>query len=131
MKTVRGALIVILAGLVSLAILAEAGRADGSRRAERIAEALKNVKITLDDAVKAATAQVQGTAIKAELEVEPDEVAFEVVILVAGDKPKLVEVEVDPVSGKILEVEDEDEEDEAHEDDDKDDDDKKGGKDDG
>lgn len=112
-----GAAVVALVGAVAGVSLA-----DGGKERDRVAEALKNVKITLDEAIAIARKQVdKGVAIKAELEVEPKEVAYEVTLLVPGSPPQVVEVEIDPATGKVLEIEREgDEKKKGDDDDDKD-----------
>lgn len=63
-----------------------------------------------------------GTAVAAKIELEDGKPVWEIYILVPGTPARLAEVEVDGATGKIIEVEFEDEEDEGDDEEDEDDD---------
>ena len=87
-----------------------------------LAAELAKAKITLSAACDTAAKAAKGTAFAAKLEVEDGTVLYEVYVLVPGTPPKLFEVEVDAVSGKVIEIEEEGSDDEDEDDDDGDDD---------
>ena len=99
---------------------------EGTTAAELIV-LMKDVKVTLEDAVKAAKAKTGGTALDAEFEIDDDGAVFEVLLLVAKDTPHFVEVEIDARTGKVLEVENHGPNGEDDDDDEGDDDDTDGG----
>ncbi|MBI4880022.1 MAG: hypothetical protein HY812_10250 [Planctomycetes bacterium] len=79
-------------------------------RAAKLAAALKGLKFSVSDAVLAAEKETSGKAVGAEIEVEKGKAIVEVLVLkeedVQGVKTsKLLEVEVDGESNKIIEVE--------------------------
>jgi uncharacterized membrane protein YkoI len=88
-------------------------------RAAKIATLTKTIsasKTTLGAAIAAAEKETGGVAAEAEMEMEDDgSLEIEVVILKDG---KVLEVEIDPATGKVMEVEEEDDEDDDDEDDD-------------
>lgn len=73
----------------------------------QVAAILGRVKVSLAEAATAAEKATKGRAVSAELEIEPDELAYEVVVVILADKEVMLkEVEIDAVTGKVLEVED-------------------------
>ena len=70
------------------------------------AEALKTATVTLAAAIVQAEAAAGGRAAEAELEMEKDKAVIEVSVLKDGAE---IEVEIDPVTGKVIKVEKEEE----------------------
>ena len=117
-----GLTIVALVALVGGASLAPAGAEeddDGQLSLDGVAAHLAKAKITLATACDTAAKAAKGQAFAAEFEVEGDVVLYDVFVLVPGTPPKLFEVEIDAVTGKVIEIEeeglDEDEDDDDHE----------------
>ena len=127
-----GLLIVTLAALVIGAWHVSAGAdedEDGDLSLEALATAIAKAKITLSTACDTAAKAAKGQAFAAELEVEDGKVLYDVFVLVPGAPPKLFEVEVDAVTGEVIEIEeekvggdDDDDDDDDGDDDDEDDD---------
>ena len=120
MKVLKTALLVVL-------ILGAAGvLAAARRRADSAAEwkeVMAKAKISLVDAIQMAEKKTGGVAIEAEIEFEDGKVIMEVVVLEAGKRPKLVEVELNGETGAIIETEEVGDDDDDDEDDDDDNDD--------
>jgi uncharacterized membrane protein YkoI len=76
------------------------------KKPSKEAEAIKTATVTLAGAIVQAEAAAGGRAVEAELEGEKDQAVFEVGVLKDGVK---IEVKIDPVSGKVLKVEKEEE----------------------
>lgn len=114
--------VIAVATTLALSLPARSEEEGGRHGAAKIAALLEQAKITLTDAVKAAETKTGGKAVAAGLELDDEGLVFEVLVVVAGDVPALFEVEVDAKTGKILEVEGEDDDD-ADDDDDEDDED--------
>jgi len=75
-----------------------------------IAVLAKDAKLTIDQAVKAATDKVPGTVVEAELEKKHDKIVWEVEVL--GADGKVTEVCIDAVTGAVLDTEAKDKKDE-------------------
>jgi uncharacterized membrane protein YkoI len=128
------ATVTILLGVAVLAgafpLLADEDGGEHSR-AKKVGAILAQVKVKMADAVKKAEEKAGGTAIRAELEAEDDEIVYDIlVIVVKGETVSAREIEIDAKTGEILDDEpyaDDDEgEDDDHddgEDDDEDEDD--------
>lgn len=84
---------------------------------------IKAAKVSMATAVTTAERHAKGKAVEAELERDDGKAVYEIHVLVDGAKPKLVEVEIDAATGKIL-VDDDKDDDDDDDDDDKDADDK-------
>lgn len=82
----------------------------GKTEAQEKAEMAAAAKVTIHDAIKAATQKVQGKVIEAELEEKP-RVTWEVEVLT--DDGKIMEVWVDVDTGSVVAVEEEKAEQEA------------------
>lgn len=78
----------------------EAGKSEAQEKAEMAAAA----KVTIQEAIEAATQEVQGKVIEAELEEKPRP-TWEVEVVT--DDGKVMEVWVDVVSGTVVSVEEE------------------------
>lgn len=110
MKTRTLALLFLALGLCSAPAWADEDEAKEHANAKI---ALGKAKLTMEQAVAAALKRLpDGKAVEAELELEGDEVVFEVEIVTGG---KHMEVKLDAISGKIKEVEEEGKEDEKDE----------------
>jgi uncharacterized membrane protein YkoI len=101
----------VLAGLLiaawAIPLLAEDEEHEGSE-AKNIADALKQVKVTLVQAIAVAEKKTGGTAFAARLETDDEEIAYEVqTVVVTGETAKLQEVDVDAKTGKIVDEQDE------------------------
>jgi uncharacterized membrane protein YkoI len=94
---------------------------DAQMTVEALAAQMAKVKIPLATAVTTAEKAAKGKAFEAELEVEDGAPLYSVYVFVPGTAPKLFEVEVDAVTGKVKEMEekkgDEDDEDEGDDED--------------
>ena len=100
-------LAVATAGLVlpRASVLAEEDD-DASPSAAQLSQALAQAKITLDTAVKTAATNAKGVACEAEFEMDDGKPVFEVLVVATVDgTPQLFEVEIDAVTGKVLETE--------------------------
>ena len=112
----------LLVAALAVPLLAEDEEHEGGE-VKQVADALKQVKVTLVQAIGIAEKEMKGTAFAARLEVDDEEIAYEVkLVVVTGEKPALREVDVDAKTGKILDEEG-DKEDHEKGDDEKDDDD--------
>jgi uncharacterized membrane protein YkoI len=109
--------------LLALAPSVTAEDDEHGARLEKVQKLLKDTKITLVAAVQKAEKSTGGQALGAGLDVEDGKPIWEVVLYVGGDKPQVVEVEIDAKSGEILEDDDEDDDDDEVDDDEDDDDD--------
>ena len=113
-----GVLLALTGALLLGVALAPAGAdEDDDVSLEHLATELAKVKVTLSAACDAAAKAAKGQAFAAQLEVEDDAVLYEVYVLVPGTPPKLFEVEIDAVTGKVIEIEEEDLDDEDDDDD--------------
>ena len=113
MKAATIALASMLLGLSSASIRADEVEAREHANAKI---ALGKAKLTMEQAVAAALKQVPGgKAVEAELELEGDEVEFEVEVVSGG---KHMEVSLDAISGKVKSVKEEGKEGEQDEDED-------------
>lgn len=119
-------------GLAIVAIVALVGGAsiagaeeddDGKLSLDGLAAELAKAQITLSAACKTAEDAAKGKAFAAEFEVEDGKVLYDVFVLVPGTPPKLFEVEVDAVTGKVIEIEEEGDDDDGDDDEEEDDDD--------
>jgi len=124
-KTVLGvSAVCVLAGLLAFGPTAASGEDDdGGSKIEGLAKLVKSLKVTLGAAVDTAVKKTGGTALEADIEIEDGKPVFEVKLFVGGDKPHVVEIDVDAVTGKILEDDNEGDDDGGIGDDDEDDDD--------
>jgi len=100
-------LVAVLALTSGLAPLRAEEDDDGHFSLDRLAAELAKAKVTLSVACDTAAKAAKGTAFAAKLEVEDGEVLYEVYVLVPGTPPRLFEVEVDAVTGKVIEMEEE------------------------
>lgn len=87
-----------------------AGGEQGKTEAEEMAEMAAAAKVTIHEAIKAATQKVRGKVIEAELEEKP-RATWEVEVLT--DDGKIMEVWVDVETGAVVSVEEEKPEQEA------------------
>lgn len=71
---------------------------------------VKDAKITIDQAVKAAIEKVPGTAVEAELEKKHDKIIWEVEVV--GADGKVTKVCIDAVTGAVIDTESKDKKDE-------------------
>lgn len=122
-----GLLVLTLAALVMGAWLVPAGAGEDEDGDEDtplsladVASHLSNAKVSLSTACDTAAKAAKGTAFAAEFEVEGGKVLYDVLVLVPGTPPKLFEVEVDAVTGKVMEIEQENGDDDEGDDDDDD-----------
>ena len=75
---------------------------DKKGKAAGLAEALKTATVSLAGVIVQAESAAGGKAVEAELEVEKERSVFEVSILKDGAE---IEVKIDPVTGKVLKIE--------------------------
>lgn len=90
----------------------------GGSKIEKIAKLADELKVPLATAVETAVKKAGGKALQAQLEVEDGTPIFEILVFVPGAEPKLVEVEVDARTGKVVEDDDDEGRDDDGEDDD-------------
>lgn len=69
----------------------------------KIADLLKDAKVTIDQAVKTALEKVPGTAVEAELEKKHDKTVWEVEVV--GADGKTSEIHIDAATGAVIDVE--------------------------
>lgn len=69
----------------------------------KIADLVRDAKITIDQAVKTATEKVQGTVVDAELEKEHGKTVWEVEVL--GADGHVTQVHIDAASGDVIDTE--------------------------
>ena len=104
--------------------LTASGSGEGRDWAATLAGQIDGKAFSLVDAIRAAEAETAGKALAAEVEVEDGRAVVEVLVLTKEPTgARLLEVEVDGASNRVLEVEEEDEDDDVEDDDDDDDDD--------
>ncbi len=118
---------VIAIGVFALPLLADDDKHHhehaAEERAEHAAEMAKISRILaktdLKAAIDAAEKAAKGRAFAAELELEGSQFFYEVTVLTTGDKPRVMEVMVNTIDGRVVRVEEEDwDEDEGHHEDD-------------
>ncbi len=121
-----GLLIATVAGLVVGAWLLPAGAEEEEEPGttlDWLATQLAKTKISLSAASDTAAKAAKGTAFAAGFEVEDGTPLYDILVLVPGTPPKLYEVEINAVTGKVVEVEEEgldDDDDDDEKDDDED-----------
>lgn len=69
----------------------------------KIGDLLKDAKVTIDQAIKAALDKAPGTAVEAELERKHDKTVWEVEVV--GADGKTSEVHIDAATGTVIDVE--------------------------
>jgi uncharacterized membrane protein YkoI len=69
----------------------------------KIADLLKDAKVTIDQAIKTALEKVPGTAVEAELEKKHDKTVWEVEVV--GADGKTTEVHIDAATGAVIDTE--------------------------
>ena len=105
-----GLLTLTVAALVGSACLVPAGAEEDESSGlslDGLAAQMVKAKITLSAACDTAAKAAKGQAFAAEFEVEDGTVLYDVLVLVPGTPPKLFEVEIDAVTGKVIEIEEE------------------------
>lgn len=112
------AIVALVALLVGASLAGAEEDGDGTLSLDGLAAELAKAQITLSAACKTAEDAAKGKAFAAEFEVEDGKVLYDVFVLVPGTPPKLFEVEVDAVTGKVIEIEEESLVDEDDEEDD-------------
>ncbi len=75
----------------------------GKEKEGHMAELIKDAKVTIDQAVKFATAKVQGTVVEAQLEKKQGKTVWEVEVV--GADGKVMELHIDAVSGDVVDTE--------------------------
>lgn len=69
----------------------------------KIADLLKDAKVTIDQAIKTALEKVPGTAVEAELEKKHDKTVWEVEVV--GADGNVTEVHIDAATGTVIDTE--------------------------
>lgn len=69
----------------------------------KVADLLKDAKVTIDQAIKTALDKVPGTAVEAELEKKHDKTVWEVEVV--GADGKVSEIHIDAATGTVIDVE--------------------------
>jgi uncharacterized membrane protein YkoI len=108
-----------IAAVLAIGVILASGTTAWSDDKEgKVADMLKDAKVTIDQAIKTALDKVPGTAVEAELERKHDKTVWEVEVV--GADGKTTEVHIDAATGAVIDTEAK--KDEKHEDK------KKGGK---
>ncbi len=137
MKRAIPAAVAALVVLAVVFVMAHPLAAGEGETAKKVVAVMKKVKLTLVQAVARAEKETGGKAVKAQLEADDDEIEYEVVVVVVkGDAVTFRVLDIDAVTGKILDDEvikprrrgdhdddDDDDEDDGEDDDDDDEDD--------
>jgi hypothetical protein len=128
MRLIPAAIAVLLGvGILGFSLSVVAEENDDEPDVAKIAALVKEATVTLVQAVKTAEEKAGGRAVVAGLEMDDGVLMYEVFVLVTGEKAKVVEVEVNAKTGKVIDVEtvgdDDDEEGEDEDEDDEEDDD--------
>lgn len=76
---------------------------DDDKKAGKVADLVKDAKITIDQAIKTASDKVQGTVVEAELEKKHGKTVWEVEVV--GGDGKVTEVHIDAGSGDVIDTE--------------------------
>jgi uncharacterized membrane protein YkoI len=84
----------------------EKGKKD--KEETKVAELVKDAKVTIDQAIKTASEKVQGTVVEAELEKKHGKTVWEVEIV--GADNKVTEVHIDAATGDVIDTEEKKEE---------------------
>ncbi|MGQ0811299.1 MAG: PepSY domain-containing protein [Nitrospiraceae bacterium] len=71
---------------------------------DKVADLVKDAKVTIEQAIKTASEKVQGTVVEAELEKKHGKTVWEVEVL--GADGKVTEVHIDAASGAVIDTED-------------------------
>ena len=69
----------------------------------KIADLVKDAKVTIDQAIKTALEKVPGTAVEAELETKHDKTVWEVEVV--GADGNVTEVHIDAATGTVIDTE--------------------------
>ena len=93
---------IITAGVVGLlfALVSTSGADD---KEGKIVDLVKDVKVTIDQAIKTASEKVSGTVVEAELEKKHGKTVWEVEVL--GADGNVTEVHIDAVTGAVIDTE--------------------------
>ena len=117
---IAGRKIVLLVALIGSALVAsvpawsdEKGKGKEKDETKEAVEMSKTAKVTVEQAIKAATEKVAGKVIEAELERKHDKAVWEVEIVGADDK--VTEVHVDADTGAVIDTEEKKSEEKKHE----------------
>ena len=84
------------------------GNENGGEKNEKVKMAAKTA-VSIDQAIQAATQEVSGKVIEAELEEEHDTIVWEIEVVTSEGKVK--EIHIDATSGNVIDVEEENEKD--------------------
>jgi hypothetical protein len=110
MRILSWTLVVLLLAALGWSAAARPAGDSGARTA-KLAKALEGKAFSLAAAVQAAERETAGRAIGSKVEIEKGKAIVEVRILKSGEQPKLLEVEVDGETNRILGIEDDDDDD--------------------
>jgi uncharacterized membrane protein YkoI len=93
---------VVAAGLIGIVMtLGPSPWADDKEG--KIADLVKDAKVTIDQAIKTASEKASGTVVEAELEKKHGKTVWEIEVL--GADGKVMEVHVDAATGAVIDVE--------------------------
>jgi uncharacterized membrane protein YkoI len=92
-----------LAGLLATSLVLGSSTAAWSDKEDKVADLVKDAKVTAEQAIKTATEKVSGTVVEAELEKKHGKTVWEVEIL--GSDGKITEVHIDAAEGTVIDTE--------------------------
>ena len=101
LSTLFALALLLAVGTLAAPVLAHANDKEKKDKAEMAAAA----KVTINQAVKAASEKVSGTVVEAELEHKHNKFVWEVEVVTA--EKKVMEVHIDAESGAVIDVEEE------------------------
>jgi uncharacterized membrane protein YkoI len=93
-----------LAAIVAISLVLAFGTSAWSDDKEgKVADLVKDAKVTIDQAIKTALEKTPGTAVEAELEKKHGKTVWEVEVV--GADGKTMEVHIDAATGEVIDVE--------------------------
>jgi len=92
------------AAILAISLVVALGTAAWSNENEgKVADLVKDAKVTIDQAIKTAQEKVQGTVVEAELEKKHGKTVWEVEVV--GADGKVTEVHIDATDGTVIDTE--------------------------
>jgi uncharacterized membrane protein YkoI len=92
-----------LTGLLAISVIVGTSTAAWGDKEGKIADLVKDAKVTAEQAIKTAMEKVPGTVVEAELEKKHGKTVWEVEIL--GSDGKVTEVHIDAADGTVIDTE--------------------------
>ena len=92
-----------LTGVLAISMLVLSTSAWGDDKEGKVADLVKDAKVTVEQAIKTAVEKVPGTVVEAELEKKHGKTVWEVEVF--GADGKVTEVHIDAATGTVIDTE--------------------------